>query len=306
MLDDAHHQPLAQSAAAIRFQYEYIAEICESGEIADHPGETHLRSAVFINSKTEGVLNRPRHDLSGNAFRPIAVRQEIVDQVQVETRAFATDTELAAPKLFACIRPWRVGHLHILDWTVQRLKGSQHRLPLRKHAAHDLPITILPYPCIHVDTLTAVVFPIFRGRLRIFPGDRGNIAVKIYLQIAELDRLVFLPSGSHQVNPFCLARSHPSTVLRAGVGFRGYLDVVVGHQPGHSCSVPVSGGLGPCMFGGEDFSSGAIRRGDGPPRQNAICNNSTQEQNQGQNNNDTGDIHLDPPAESLTLYADRA
>src|SRR5260370_6572147 len=39
MLSNALHQPLAQPAAAMRFQHKYVADIRNRGEITDHPGE---------------------------------------------------------------------------------------------------------------------------------------------------------------------------------------------------------------------------------------------------------------------------
>src|ERR1700739_1707316 len=84
MLHDALHQPFAQFASAMRLQHEYVAEICDSCEIANHPGESNLHRPRYfsrlgcpmsraetwgffrrfiINPEAQGMLDRTCHQL---------------------------------------------------------------------------------------------------------------------------------------------------------------------------------------------------------------------------------------------------
>src|SRR5580704_11148989 len=78
MLDDALHQPLAQSAPTMRLQYKYITQISHGGKVTDHAGKTHLRTASIIDAEAQRVLNRSRHDFPRNALGPVTIRQETV------------------------------------------------------------------------------------------------------------------------------------------------------------------------------------------------------------------------------------
>ena len=126
MPHDAFHQPLAQAASAMRFEHEHVAKIRDRSEVANHPGKAHL-STTIINAKAERMLDRPRHNFARNSFRPIAVRQEPMNHVQVEADGVGTDQELAAPGLHDHVGMdgLRRLHLHILN------RGSRSaRLPV--------------------------------------------------------------------------------------------------------------------------------------------------------------------------------
>jgi len=99
MLHDALHQPLAQAAAAMRFQHKYVAEVCHGGEVADHARETNLRADDFVDSEAQRVFNRPRYNLPRNALGPIAVGQKTVNHIQIDARTIGSDQKLAAPAL---------------------------------------------------------------------------------------------------------------------------------------------------------------------------------------------------------------
>jgi hypothetical protein len=99
MLHNAFHQPLAQPAAAMHIEHEYVPDIGDRREVADHPGKADLRAGIIINAKTQRVLDGSRHNVSWNAFRPITIRQEIVDRIQIKARWVSTYGEFAAPVL---------------------------------------------------------------------------------------------------------------------------------------------------------------------------------------------------------------
>src|SRR5580658_9003063 len=99
MLDDALHEPLAQSAPAMRFQHKNIAEVGHGGEVADHAGKSDLRIAAFIDAEAQRVLYRPRDDFPRNTLGPIAIRQKTVNHIQIEPLTVGADQELTAPVL---------------------------------------------------------------------------------------------------------------------------------------------------------------------------------------------------------------
>jgi len=99
MLHDALHDPLAQALAAMRFQHKHVADVRNRRKVADDPGKGDLRAAPIINAKAQGVLDGSRHGLPRNSFRPIRVRQEVVDDVQVTARRVSADQELATTVL---------------------------------------------------------------------------------------------------------------------------------------------------------------------------------------------------------------
>ncbi len=51
MLHDAFHQPLAETATAMPFEHEDIADIRDRREVADHAGEANLRAASIVNAE---------------------------------------------------------------------------------------------------------------------------------------------------------------------------------------------------------------------------------------------------------------
>ena len=78
----------------MRLQHEYIAEIGDCGEIADHPGKADLHAATIINAKAQRMLDRSRHDFPRNSLRPIAIRQEPVNHIQIEAGRIGADEKL--------------------------------------------------------------------------------------------------------------------------------------------------------------------------------------------------------------------
>src|ERR1700745_2824121 len=66
----------------------------------------------MINAKAQRMLNRPRHDIPRNAFRPVAIRQESVDHVEIEQRAVRADQELSASRLRRSLREHAGNGIH--------------------------------------------------------------------------------------------------------------------------------------------------------------------------------------------------
>src|SRR5271156_3826314 len=121
MLGNALHQPLAQAASAVRLQHEYVADVCDGREIADHAGEADLRTLPIINAETERVLDRPDHNFSRNAPGPIAIGQKTVNHVQTQALTVRTDQELAAPVLHH-------------SFGIEDAPRHAHILPLRRYS----------------------------------------------------------------------------------------------------------------------------------------------------------------------------
>ena len=72
----------------MRFEHKNVRDVGVGGEVADHPGETDLRAAYsIINAKAQECSIDRATSSPRNAFRPIAVRQEAVNDVQIEARA---------------------------------------------------------------------------------------------------------------------------------------------------------------------------------------------------------------------------
>src|SRR5438445_13729615 len=86
MLANGTHQHLGNAAAAMRRQYEDIANVGEYGEVGDDTSEADLRVA-FVCAKAERVLDRPLDDAARNVLRPVRFFAEIaVNHVDVEPR----------------------------------------------------------------------------------------------------------------------------------------------------------------------------------------------------------------------------
>src|ERR1700757_38900 len=102
----------------MRFQHEHIAEICDRRKIADHPRKANLSAATIINPKAQRMLDGPRHHLPRNALRPIAIGQEIVDDMKIESSGIGADPEFTAPELGITRGNCRVSPLHeaIVRW----------------------------------------------------------------------------------------------------------------------------------------------------------------------------------------------
>src|ERR1700683_1556140 len=102
MLDNTLHQPLAQAAAAMRFQHKNVAEVSHGGEIADDASKTYLRAAVFVNAEAQRMLDRTRDNVSRNAPGPIAIGKKAVNHIQIDALTIGADQKLAAPVLHNC------------------------------------------------------------------------------------------------------------------------------------------------------------------------------------------------------------
>src|SRR5579864_154910 len=67
----------------------------------------------MINPEAQRMLDRSFHYFPRNAFRPIAIREESVDHVQIEPGAICTDHKLAGllrefhPRNSNCLKPRR-------------------------------------------------------------------------------------------------------------------------------------------------------------------------------------------------------
>src|SRR5262249_32543616 len=93
MRGDALHQPFRKPTSTMGFAAEDVGEAGESRAIGDDTRKADLL-ALIEDSKTKRILDRPRKRLAGNARRPVAVRQERMDEVEVKSRGVGGDLEL--------------------------------------------------------------------------------------------------------------------------------------------------------------------------------------------------------------------
>src|SRR5216684_6954637 len=96
MLNDALHQPLAETTPAMRFQHENVAEIPDGGVIADDSRKSCLSAATIINAKAQRVLDRTRHNFARDACGPVAVGKETVNDGQIQTFAVSANQKIAS------------------------------------------------------------------------------------------------------------------------------------------------------------------------------------------------------------------
>lgn len=115
MLHDAFHQPLTQPASTMRLENKNVAEIRDRGKVADHAGKADLCTATIINAKAQRMLDGSRHDLSRNSLRPIAIRQESVNDIQIEAGRVGADQVFATQVLDNCVGVGGGLHLYILN-----------------------------------------------------------------------------------------------------------------------------------------------------------------------------------------------
>src|SRR5262249_53008590 len=92
-----------ETLAAIRLEHEHVAQVAERGAVGDDARETDL-AALMEEPEAERVLDRLRHDLARDPFRPVAGGEETVHHVQVHARGVGRDGVLAARPL-ACHCP---------------------------------------------------------------------------------------------------------------------------------------------------------------------------------------------------------
>src|ERR1700686_888145 len=132
MPNDALHQPLAQSAPAMRLQHKHISHIRDRCKITDHTGKASLKTFPVINSETERALYRPHHNLSRDSFGPIAIGEETVDHIQIQAFAAGTDQKLATP-------------IFLDSFEINHTTGRHaHILPLRCECSAVIPRHLLP------------------------------------------------------------------------------------------------------------------------------------------------------------------
>jgi hypothetical protein len=79
----------------MRFQHKYIAEIGNCSKVADDTGEPDLHF-IIVYSETQGILNRPGDEFTRNAFRPVGVRQKVINHIQIDALRIRADEELSA------------------------------------------------------------------------------------------------------------------------------------------------------------------------------------------------------------------
>jgi len=80
----------------MRFQHENVAEIRDGGVITDDSRKSCLSAATIINAKAQGVLDRSRHNITRDAFCPVAVGKETVNDGQIQTFAVSANQKIAS------------------------------------------------------------------------------------------------------------------------------------------------------------------------------------------------------------------
>lgn len=116
----------------MRFQNKYIAEIRDGGEIANHSREANLRATLIINAKAQRMLDRSLHYFPGDSFCPIAVRQEAMNHIQIQTPAIGTDQKLAAPRLDFASKILSWIHPNILNGRGHSALSTSERRPQKR------------------------------------------------------------------------------------------------------------------------------------------------------------------------------
>jgi len=69
----ALHQPFCDASAAMRLEYENVTDVGVRREVGNHPPKADL-PILFVDSKTQGVLNRPRDNFPRDSLCPVAFR----------------------------------------------------------------------------------------------------------------------------------------------------------------------------------------------------------------------------------------
>src|SRR5262249_44071997 len=107
MRHDRGHQPLADAPAAMRRQDEHVRDVPERRVVADDAREADL-TAGLERAETQRPLDGAGHCLARNAVRPIRVREEPVDHVQVEPRSIRRDDDLVELGRHHALTSWAV------------------------------------------------------------------------------------------------------------------------------------------------------------------------------------------------------
>src|SRR5277367_6675520 len=94
MLHDAFHHPFAQSATPERFEHEYIPDVSVGRTVRDDARKSYLLS-ICVQAEAQRVLDGTGDNLARDAFGPIAICQEPVDNIQVKLLAIGANREFA-------------------------------------------------------------------------------------------------------------------------------------------------------------------------------------------------------------------
>src|ERR1041384_3843738 len=96
MSDDDFHQPPRQTATTMFRQNEYVSHPSEGRIVSNDPGEANLLVAL-VDSKRQRVFDRTLHHIARATFSPVRlIANEVVNQIEIETRTIRADRVLAA------------------------------------------------------------------------------------------------------------------------------------------------------------------------------------------------------------------
>jgi hypothetical protein len=140
MPHNALHQPLPQPVPAMRLQYEHIAKVSHGGEVTDHSCKSHLRPAPIINAKAQRMVDGSCHNFPWNPLSPIAIRQKLVDHIQVESSGVRTDHELAMSGLDDPVGIGSRPQVDILNWHRRHSGTSMCPGGVPNREGHDFPV----------------------------------------------------------------------------------------------------------------------------------------------------------------------
>jgi hypothetical protein len=101
----------------MHIEHKYVPDIGNRCKIADHPRKADLRASTIINAKAQGMLDRSRHDFPRNALRPVTVREEAVNRIQIKAGGIGANQAISAPVLD--------DHLGIGEFHFHILKGRR-------------------------------------------------------------------------------------------------------------------------------------------------------------------------------------
>src|SRR5579872_929273 len=74
------------------FQNENVPDICIRRKIADNSGKANLYRLV-VNAEAKRVFNGTCDYIPGNAFRPIGIRKEVMNYINIKSRGIRTKGE---------------------------------------------------------------------------------------------------------------------------------------------------------------------------------------------------------------------
>lgn len=94
MLQDALHQQFAQTSTAETIKHENVADIGVGRKVRDDAGKANLLLSP-IHAKTKRILNRPLDGFSRNAFGPVTIREEAMNQGSIKAPLVGGDAEVS-------------------------------------------------------------------------------------------------------------------------------------------------------------------------------------------------------------------